>query len=200
MGKAQTRSRSLEWLIGVFIFGLFCLNAALLFQNRALKRDLRAGGPSLKPPIGSTVREVAGLDLAGRPVTILPSAGKSTVLFVFSPGCGICDQLWPKWERLLPEVDSRRFTSVFASSGPGLTASFVAEHGIGNYPILREIDPATVVALNLRLAPEVLEITPQGKIRAAWVGGIDSDTFRQMAATLGAGSRLQSLNAQGDSK
>lgn len=199
MSRLPAMSLSVQWLVCAIAIGLFCLDAALVLQNRTLKRELRSGGTSLAPPLGATVPGISGVDLAGHPVTLTPSSGKSLLLFVFSPDCAVCDQTWPKWEVLLPKIDTRRFSAVFASSGPGLTRAFASEHGISGYPVLRAVDPATVIALNLRLAPKVLEFTPQGKLHAAWVGGLDRDSFDHMAGELGASVYWQSPGLQGDS-
>lgn len=63
-------SLTVQWFVCAIAVALFCLDAALVLQNRGLKRELRSGGTSLAPPLGATAPGISGINLAGRPVTL----------------------------------------------------------------------------------------------------------------------------------
>jgi len=79
---------------------VFCLNVALVVQNRALKAEV-AVPRALLPQIGTKIGKLDGVGLTGSRIE-LPFGGdnRKTLLFVFSTTCHFCDLNWPAWRKV----------------------------------------------------------------------------------------------------
>lgn len=183
----------LRWTFFSGALVLLLADVALVRQNADLRREIAGSGGPLAPPVGRRVPPLHGMDFAGRYLSVSYDAGqKATVVFIFSRQCGICDRTWPEWQRLLGKVDTSRIRPVFVSTTAGATESFVDDHGIARFPVFRELDPADLVALNIQLTPEVLEISADGVVEGAWIGGLDRRGLASLGQALGVPSLIGS--------
>lgn len=154
-------------------FLLAAMDAALLLQNSALKTQLRSPGHLLQPPIGRQMPNLQGFGPNGELVTVNYNGGqRATLIFVFARGCGYCTQAWQEWRDILHDLAPRGIKPVFISTTSGVSRAYADALGIGTASLITELDANDVVALNVKLTPEIYEVDATGVLRNAWVGAL----------------------------
>ncbi|TAN20819.1 MAG: hypothetical protein EPN33_13610 [Acidobacteria bacterium] len=143
------------------------LDASLLVKNRSLNREIVSGEFSQQPPIGDFMPPLRGVNLSGRFETVAYNAGQTaTFVFVFAGRCEFCGQSWPLWLRLVNAADPRRFRCVFVSLDNETTPTRVAARLKSDHTVITHPDPRDIAAFNFRLTPEVIEVSPTGRLVA----------------------------------
>lgn len=170
----------------VAIVALAALDASLLQKNRSLNSEIVSGEYSQQPPIGNIMPPLRGVDLSGRLDTVGYNNGQAaTFIFVFAARCEFCSQSWPLWLRIVNAADPHRFRSVFVSLDnstipPSATATLKSDYTVFTHP-----DPNDIAAFNLRLTPEVIEVSPKGRLVSAWLGVLDSNSAVGLSKAIG---------------
>jgi len=167
--------------VAIIILGL---NAALVFQNQALKEKLAKPAPSLLPPVGNLSPPLEGLDSTGSRIVISYNTPKSkTLLFIFSPGCELCSENWPNWTTIshLAETTSARITYV-NPVGP-VPPDYLSRRGVFTN-FVAQVDPKSLVSYNLRYTPETLLLDGSGKIMNVWAGVLDAADLKEIERLL----------------
>lgn len=185
MASNEQGGRKLRLASVFLIIALASLDALLIFQNVKLKKEVNSGTHSMEPPIGGHVPDLSGVGADGRRLSVSFGAGaqRATFIFAYSAGCLICSRSWPAWSSLLRTADTRRVKLEFIDLGGGVTGFPVSE--MSNQNVFVEVDPKVAIALNLRLVPEIFEISPGGVLLDAWPGELDSNGLKTLKRALG---------------
>ncbi|MGH9471882.1 MAG: hypothetical protein ACRD13_09035 [Terriglobales bacterium] len=177
--------KTLPLLLGVALAATLVIDLALYRQNGRLKARVASGG-SLRPPVGAMMPPLRGLDTAGKPLSVSFGVDKrQTILFVFAADCEVCSRTWPMWRSWLRRIDRRAFRPIFASMGARIGAAVPTINGTAGYQEFAELDPSVVASYNLRLTPEVLILSPSGRLESAWLGEIEGRQLAEIQSLIG---------------
>lgn len=165
---------------------LLGVNWLLLTQNRTLKSDLESAEYRLQKrfsaTVGETLSEIRGRTRFGAEVTVDYQSGGPTLVYVFSPTCGYCDETWPTWHQLrsLPGV---RSVAIDLTSRAD-EAYFGARNVVG-FPVISEVDPEITLSHHFNLVPQTLLVGSDGRVLGVWTGPLDDQEvaeIRRLAA------------------
>jgi len=169
----------------VFI-ALVAVDWLLLRQNSTYERARQAEIAASGPKVGTVVPPLDGVDVSGAPVSVdHSSAGRPTLLFVFSTECPICTLNWPRWETLARRLDSKRCRLVYANVAGPMGRQFLNEHGLNGVTVLARLDPRTLEAYSLHATPMILVIGPDSRIKRVWLGRLKDNDIPDLEETLG---------------
>ena len=161
-----------------------CLNAALVVQNRELKAS-RQPAHALLPALGTKISKLDGVGLDGARVSVLfPADGAKTVLFVFSTTCRVCDLNWPAWQGIVDSLNHRSYRVVYANIHSSLSSAYLTERGVLGGILFADLDPHSVVALNLGLTPLTVLLGRDGAVEEVWAGLLEGDELAGVRETL----------------
>lgn len=168
------------------VVALAALDALLLQKNRSLNSEIVSGEYSQQPPIGATMPPLRGVDLSGRLNTVGYNNGQAaTFIFVFAARCEFCSQSWPVWVRIVNAANAHRFRSVFVSLDNTTIPPTAAARLKSDYTVFTHPDPNDIAAFNLRLTPEVIEVSPKGQLTSAWLGVLDTNSTASLSKAIG---------------
>jgi thiol-disulfide isomerase/thioredoxin len=157
-------------------FVLVGSDALLLVRNHELRSALQqltnAQVEAAEIPTGSTAPPFEATDLAGSHVTIDASSDHPTLLFVFSPTCPYCEQIWPSWRRVIQNLRTTDISVVAVDWTGTVTAQYLKEHVPTEVTVAARPQIDTVVSYRLRVTPQMILIQ-HGTISAVW-SGVDS--------------------------
>lgn len=132
---------------------MFCINVALILQNRRLKAEMAAPAPLL-PQVGTKIDRLEGIALDGTKVQVtFTGQTQETLFLVFSTQCGVCELNWPQWQSIARSARAQRIRLVYADVESPLSRQYAEQHGIDKATLFAELDPRCQVALNLRPTP-----------------------------------------------
>ncbi len=172
MTQALLVSNVLLWIAVVALAGVVL---ALVRQIGLLHERIAPVG-ALATPAGPVPGEPAPVvdveDWSGRLLRLGGESadGRSTLLFVLSPGCPVCKSLLPVLERVASQ-EARWLRVVWASDGPRAEhASLVAEHQLAE----REFVLSTELALAHRVGPLPFAVLIDGRGRVSAAGLVNT--------------------------
>ena len=106
--------------------GLMITNCYLLIRNHQLLRLANLSHQSLEPRRGDVVTTIKGADVKGRQFDLeFGKDPRKTILFIFSPGCHVCDLNWPSWQEVMRTVDPRTTRGVCLNLSRGVTQEYI---------------------------------------------------------------------------
>lgn len=157
---------------------LLAANIALIRQNRELKAQLSLPPPTLEAAPGSQVPDLKGFDEQGRPVEVLyGKEPRKTLVLVYSPTCGFCDENWPKWFSLIPTLDRATVRPVLVDVTATSSQAFLAAHRLAGVPVFVQVDPRATLGYRFQLTPQTILVDSTGKVERVWTGVLnDSNT------------------------
>ena len=157
---------------------LLAVNIALIRQNRELKAQLSQPPPTMEVAPGTQVPDLRGFDELNRPLEVLyGKEPRKTLLMVYSPTCGFCDENWPKWLSLVPALDRSAVRPVLVDVTATSTQAFLAAHHLAGVPVFVQIDPRAALGYRFHLTPQTILVDSTGKVERVWTGVLnDSNT------------------------
>jgi peroxiredoxin len=166
----------------VLLLALASADALLLRRNRQLQSMLNS---SLFPQVGERVPPLYGFDIERHQVSITyPTGSRPALLLAFTASCAFCEENWPGWNKLRA-LSGRLGVRVFALSvGAYPSGKYVLEHSLAGVPFVAEVDPASVKAYHLLMAPTTLLISPPGIVKWAWAGVLQQRNLKQAESAL----------------
>lgn len=165
---------------------LLVINVALVRQNARLTAAVDRASRAYLPVVGSTVPPLLGVDLNGVTRTVgYGEDAKDTLLFVFSPTCFASTSAWPRWVELAREADKRSVRIVYANIGPTVPPRHPVRDGGLDPATVLQTDARSLVSYNLQVTPQIVRITPEGRIVDVWVGTLDSSEEIALRRALG---------------
>jgi hypothetical protein len=150
-------------------FALALSNWLSIRENVRLREHREITIRAFHTPVGARLPPLAGKDNNGNPVKITYEAhGPETLMLVFSPTCGHCRNIWPKWIDLIKGCKQKRV--VFVDSGTVLTKEFLAEYDTSLGQVIAEADRQSIVDYRFRETPITLLVGSNGVAEGSWGG------------------------------
>ena len=155
----------------------------LLFRRyRQLQSMLNS---SLFARVGERVPPLRGFDIERHQVSIAyPAGSRPTLLLAFTASCAFCEQNWPAWDKLRALSGRLGVRVVALSVGSYPSGKYVLEHSLAGVPFVAEVDPASVRAYHLLMAPATLLISPPGIVKWVWAGALQQRNLQQAESAL----------------
>lgn len=182
-----------RWVIAVLV--LICLaTVATSLQLARNARDLETRALSaeaardrqIEIQPGTKVDLLSGYDLEGREVHV-PFGGTNAgaVLFVFSPDCPACDGIWEEWRSIANSARQKGYRPVAVNLSNRISREdkqlYVRSNELQEMQIVANPTTESILALRLRLTPQIIVIRADGTVGGALSGGLSSmpSTARQ---------------------
>jgi peroxiredoxin len=163
-----------------FLLVLLVVSLGLnVYQGTAHRATAAVEPPALK--IGEVVPPLEGRGVDGTAARLTyAGAGRSTVLYVFSPSCPWCRRNLPNIRQLVAQRGDRyRFVGV-SSSDAGL-AAYVVHNGL-KFPVYTAIPDAVRRAYKLGSVPQMLVIDTDGRVVKNWRGAFTGPNENEIEA------------------
>jgi len=181
----NTLCKVLIALLVTFAVAMLGLNLKLSTRNRQIQAQIRAEFQRQElantPVRGWTMPPLKGHDGKGLPLQV-DLQGKDRVLLLFSASCGVCDENWPNWQRLLadPSLSSQLVPISFDKS---VADEYLKKHQISDREVLVGLDPDIVKSMRLGMTPQTI-VVRQGKVEHSWVGRLSRSDLREIKGLL----------------
>lgn len=157
-----------SWFLGC---GVLLLDVALLLQNTALRYAAAGRALQLQPQRGASMPPLVGVDPSGRRVELAYEEDpRATLILVFSPSCGVCDENWPAWDTLAVGVRDGPVRVAAVDLSGQVTDQYINQHRLTHVPVIAYVAGRDVLAYNLRLTPQTILVAPGGAISGVWTG------------------------------
>ena len=150
-------------------------NVALIRQVRVLRGQLSLVAAqqlrSLTLHPGDRVTTMTGQDVSGRPLTIgYSSESRRTVLFVSSPRCTACADIWRKWNALLHKIDSTKFRALAVDVSSSTNSEFIARNHLERLIVVAAPAQSVIRNYKLNVTPQVVVVDAVGVVVGVWTG------------------------------
>lgn len=167
---------------------------ALVSQNHGLKKELKIldarARRGYEVEAGLAVPTLTGRDAYGNPLAFPYNEDqRSTLIMVFSPHCGVCDENWPIWEALLDRLPQDKVRAVAVDLSSQADWAYLMQHGIADLPVIAQPDPSSIIGYRMRLVPQTFLVGSDGTVQKVWTGLLGSTEvaeLEQRIATLSA--------------
>lgn len=179
----------MKWNIalGACCVVLLGINIALVRQNRQLKEQASLPSPVLEVQAGSSVPDLKGFDLGGKPVELdYGKDSRKVLVLVYSPTCSFCTQNWPNWWDLMSSLNHDAVRPVAVDVTSSTTAVFVTEHKLNDITVMNQVDPVAKMRYRFQLTPQTILVDSTGKVEKVWSGVLNSaamDELRQRSGS-----------------
>jgi hypothetical protein len=174
-----------NWTLALFAVALLVANVLLVVQNARLKRQLSQKPPAWRPPVGTVVPAIQGLALDGQRLRLdWGTDHRDTFLFVFSQHCAYCDLEWPTWESLTRSIRPELHRIAYVNTTAPLQPDYVKKWHLNNSTVLADLDPNSLSIINARMTPEVIQISPEGRIEGVWLGLVEGSDLEGLKRAL----------------
>ncbi|MBB5061352.1 protein-disulfide isomerase [Granulicella aggregans] len=152
-------------------------------QNQALNARIESTQSLQGPQVGSSLRNLSGFDLNGKPLLVtFSSASDKTLLLVFSPHCQYCKQNWPRWQKVL---DSGKAMHVlYADLSGDADMAYLDAYDHSKSRQLIRLDQETKRAYSLSTTPTTLIIGKGGHIDGVWIGTLSEPQAEAIVSKL----------------
>lgn len=173
----------MKWNIalGACCVVLLGINLALVRQNRQLKAQISLPPPALELPAGTSVPDLKGFDLSGKPIEVnYRKDPRKVLVFVYSPTCNFCTENWPKWWDVMSALNREAVRPVAVDVTSSTTAAFVAEHKLNDIGVMNQIDPSARMRYRFQLTPQTILIDATGKVEKVWTGVLNAAAVEEL--------------------
>lgn len=182
--KSVSRQKLTNVALVILSVVMLSLNVALAVQNRRLKAEV-AVPQALLPQSGKKVQKLEGVGLDGSRMNLQFDVDRrKTLLFIFSTTCGICDINWPAWKSIQRTTNVRQYRLVYANIRSSLPAIYLSKHDVYGEVIFADLDPRSIVTLNLTLTPLTVLLGSDGTIENVWPGLLEGDELTRVRSLL----------------
>lgn len=178
----------MKWNIalGACCIVLLGINIALVRQNRQLKAQVSLPPPELEAPAGTSVPDLKGFDLGGKPVEVAYGKDpRKVLLLVYSPTCGFCAQNWPQWWDLMSALNRDAVRPVAVDVTSTSTAVFLSEHRLNDFPVMNQVDPTARMRYRFQLTPQTILVDQDGKVEKVWSGVLNTAAVEELKQRTG---------------
>jgi len=131
------------------------------------------------------VPSVEGEDVQGARAELrYSSTAPHTLLMLFSPDCGPCQENAAFWQSLtaVPAGDSLRYFGLCVG-GPSACAGYAAEHGL-TFPVMAVTDERLAAAYNGHVLPQTAIVSPEGIVLRTWPGALGQEQQQEVTGEL----------------
>lgn len=157
----------------------------LLYKNHALQSRLAACQVQVDKKyhveVGTPVEPLTGYDRDGNPLQLDFRGNKPTILLVFSPHCGVCNDNWSKWDSLLDASMLQRVRVAAVDLTSSATEEYFRQRAMDRFnAVFKETDPQRIMALKMRLVPQTILIDRRGTVLGTWLGELNDQRLREI--------------------
>lgn len=131
------------------------------------------------------VPSVEGEDVQGARAELRYSpTAPHTLLLLFSPDCGPCQENGAFWQSLTaaPAGDSLRYFGLCVGD-PTECAGYTAEHGL-SFPVIAVTDERLAAAYNGHVLPQTAIMSPEGIVLRIWPGALGQEQRQEVTSEL----------------
>ncbi len=163
-------------LITIWLVVAGGLGVVQFLEYRSLTEKLKECGveagvlPEKEIAVGLELPTFETLDMDARPVRVAPRGEGPSLLFVFEPGCPVCEETLPRWielyDRLRMSESPVPVVGVSASESYA-TAQYVRAKGIP-FPVVVFPDSETWNAYGVSRVPQTAVVGSAGRVEALW--------------------------------
>lgn len=149
-------------------------------QNIRLREKLKSYEALQVPPIGVQLPPLHGKDINGHGTAVSydKTAGRETLLFVFSPLCGYCKKTWPAWTELAAGCWDKRI--VYVNTAGAVTADYLRDFSVGSALLVAQLDAQSRLDYRLNETPITVLVAPDGRAVRVWGGLIDESRLAEL--------------------
>ena len=154
---------------------LLSVDIYLAHTNRVLAARLTAAEDSLhqsiSAQIGALATTIRGYDLSRHRVEVgFAPVGQATAVFVFSPNCPSCDDIWPMWTSYVNQLDRAKWRIVAVDPTQLATREYVSGKLPSDVTVVASPDTESIINFPLRLTPQLIVVSPTGHVESVWTG------------------------------
>jgi hypothetical protein len=161
--------------------GSLALNVVLGWKLGPWKSVRSPRSPA--PEVGTVLPPLVVSDLQGRQQTISFRGGRSTVLYVFAPGCSWCRRNIANICRLsTSNAKAYRFIGLSLSTRDLDKYLFAYPHP---FPVFVSARAELARALGLGVTPQTIVVTAEGKVWKNWLGAYDGEVQKEVEEYFG---------------
>lgn len=182
MSGIEPRERKYFILLLVLCIAMTGANLYVLRVNKALRDYVTSNARAVQE--GTVVSTISGLGIDDNPVSVSTARNKATVVMVFSPTCPYCKKNWPAWASLIHQTTNPSINFVLVDITSTVTHQFLETKQIERTQVIRKLDPAQFVALNLNLTPQTIVIGSDSKVREVFTGAMTPEEITKLATLL----------------
>ncbi|HXH05767.1 MAG TPA: hypothetical protein VNI83_04165 [Vicinamibacterales bacterium] len=171
--------------------GVLLATNLLLSYRIGLIRDeaasvLRRHQSSLQPLAGASVPSLRGYSLSGDPIALDHDGSRHTLLLIVALGCRACDDVWREWWQLVSEArhNGLRVAVVNLSLDRPWREhkALLGKYEAPGVVVFGSVEPESQIAYNLRLTPQLVLISPEGRIEKVHSGSLRTIDRAKLAA------------------
>jgi hypothetical protein len=145
----------------------------VVVRGGLLRQSIPAHPPA---PTSATVQIGSTISLPG----IQFPAGQDSLLLNISSACHFCKDSLPFYKQLTAQLKGRvNIIAVLPEAQPE-AESFITNAGLKGVRVVS----AKLSTIGVHATPTLLLVDPKGKVKAAWVGELDSDHQRQLISAV----------------
>lgn len=158
----------------LLLLGLLASNVALIIHIRTLNSSVQNGQTALAE--GQLMAPVTGIDVSEQKQLFeWGKDNRKTLLMIFSPHCGYCQQNMPNWTAILQGIDKSAYRVVMISSISEGVKEYIDRYQIKDVPIIVEPEPKVLVDYQMYVTPQTILLGSDGKIERYWIGEITGE-------------------------
>lgn len=172
VSKQFSRFNPLNIIAIVIGLILVFANFKLLEANRALRSLQEAAKRERMLKEGAVVPALHGVRMDGEFVQYgFDTDPRSTLLFVLSARCRICDKNWINWKKIIATVREDEYRLLFANlDSEPLPDDYVKLHGLAELDVIELVDPQSRIDYRMGYTPQTILIDSGGRVQALWTG------------------------------
>ena len=155
---------------------LLVSNGLLTYRVRMMSRWLAESAEETKRareiPIGTPVPSVAGYGPQGNRVELDTASSSATIVMVFSPYCGHCEDAWPLWGQLVAGVTQNKdIRPIFVDATSSVSLDYMLSHPVlAGQMLVTRVDPSTMAGFRLNFIPQTILVGSTGTVVRVWSG------------------------------
>ena len=164
---------------------LLTANAFLIKQNRVLKAYTSQLDRSKGLQPGTRLPALEGLGLQGERINMsFGTDARKTLLLVFAPGCGACNENALNWQLMMNRLDEAEYRIVGVSLVHTGTNEYVAQHKLKDITVFADVDATNRAAYSLMLTPQTILIGADGTTEKVWSGNLLGSDRQDLESSL----------------
>jgi hypothetical protein len=188
--------RQFDLAYAVLVVGIAVLawaNVSLLAERRVLVQRVGTMTTGLTGQIeiktGDLVPSFAGMTVSGQPEHVSYDGARRYLLFMFDPRCGVCSREAPSWRGLSVQAQALGLTVRWVSLGSAeITRAGLKRDGLSADALIMP-DLGTQRAYRVASVPEVVVVSPAGRVEWAHNGAMSEQDKAQLRQEMSGGQR-----------
>ncbi|MEX1129069.1 MAG: hypothetical protein WEB50_10925 [Vicinamibacterales bacterium] len=122
---------------------------------------------------------------------LVDAGQKKTVLFVFSPQCGVCERTWPQWTLILERLKGTNIRRLFVDQSGTASGEYLERFGLVSEDVFTYLPPKTAALLQLGATPQIIVTSGAGEVLKVWTGALTPTGFDEVLASVASIATIQ---------